>query len=153
MTDKPLQAADDLVVRAARGMNRRRFLRGAGSAALAGAATTAFLSRPSDAGVYPGGHICGPSPYCNHSTRCDGYRCHQTTQTSYRGYGGSTCTGSSGTNCWSACKNGTRYYCCDCCVDNYPGDDVYGRNAARCYGCCCNPSWWQCICHSAVGSC
>ena len=49
--------------------------------------------------------------------------------------------------------------CCDCCVDAYPGNDVYGNTSERCYGCpddagCYNPvAWYKCICHAQVATC
>jgi hypothetical protein len=157
MSEKLLAGADHLVSATARIITRRRFMRNAGAAAFGGAlatATGATWPLKANAGIYPGNHVCGPSQYCP-SNRCDGFHCHQTNRTSYRPYGGSYCSGTSGvTNCWtSPCVRGGKYMCCDCCMDDYPGPDVYGNPSGRCSGCPSSAAWYKCICHSKVASC
>lgn len=158
MTSPPLDRIDNFVASSARALTRRRFMRNSGGVALGAALATSlgprtWMSRASHY-PYPQNHVCGPSPYCNHQTRCEGYRCHQTNRTSYRPYGGSRCSGTAGVeNCWTICFHGDLFYCCDCCVDDYPGANVYGNHPGFCSGCPSSQTWYRCICHQRVRSC
>lgn len=132
-----LRGIDSLVVRAARGLTRRRLLRGASGTALAAALGTTLGPRQSKAYLFSGGHVCGPSPYCNHSLRCDRWYCSGG-NVRWAQYNGSSCSSSSGTNCWSHCDRDTNYIrwiCCDCCVGEYPGKQTTGAEPVRCSGC------------------
>ena len=154
MTRRLLNATDALASNTARGLTRRRLFRGASAAALGAAFATTLGPGRSRAYIYPYGHVCGPSPYCNHSLRCDGWYCSGG-NVRWAQYGGSYCSTSTGTNCWSHCDSDTgwvRYICCDCCVGEWPGLDVNDHNPAPCSGCPAG-NWYRCICHGASGSC
>lgn len=143
-----LDVIDRAVVAGARGMNRRRFLRVTGGAALGVAFSTAFLSKDAAAACqapYNSDRICGPWPYCN-STRCGPTACHNSTRHSGAGYGGNACTGSTA-GCWCVCKSGNLYNCCDCCADEYQGGIAYCCEGGSCgSGQCMNRYWYLCVC-------
>jgi hypothetical protein len=155
---RAIAKVDDFVVDGARLLTRRRLLRNASAAAFGAALTTAFLGRrPYVAYANHVNTICGPSPYCR-QTRCDGYRCHTTDRTRYRAYGGNRCSHTTGVrNCWTTCRNGAKYRCCDCCGDYYTGDQISVQGhprAERCYGCPGTRRWYKCTCRgSSIGSC
>jgi hypothetical protein len=156
--DGVLAPIDRLVERSAFVITRRRFMRNASGAALGVALATSvgggFKTLRSFGGIYFGGtHICGPSQYCDHSTRCDGYQCHQSDRSSYSRYGQAVCSGSGADNCWGVCDtdSGGYYYCCDCCDDYNPGARSDGSAALTCSG--CSSPRWVCICHAQTGSC
>jgi hypothetical protein len=157
--DRILAPIDGLVERSAVVITRRRFVRNVGAAALGAAVATTvgggLKTFKSFGGIYFGGtHICGPSQYCNHTSRCNGYQCHQSSQSSYSRYAQATCSGTAGvTNCWGVCDtdSGGYYFCCDCCDDYNPGARSDGSAALRCSGCA--TTRWVCICHSQTGTC
>jgi hypothetical protein len=135
-------AIDSMVAGSARGVTRRRFLRRAGQAAFGTAVAVAYGSltvRPAEAAV------CGPSPYCNLSTRCySSGACHNTSRTKPRAYSKFYCisSGAGYPNCWYATSPaGNRYRCCDCCADYNTGGNRCSTN--------CGSGFYACICRSA----
>ena len=137
-------ATDQLVVRAATGITRRRFLRNAGSAALGISLGSAyFLSRTRVADAFGScsTHPCGPSPLCVGT--CNGYLCWSCYR---RPYEGSTCASPTTPNCWTeTCTSGTwqgKWNCCDCCCPNQGGNSCSG---------CPNSTYRKCICRKKIG--
>ena len=154
---RAVRKVDEIVVQGARTVTRRRFLRNAGASAFGVAlATTFFGARPYAAHASHVNTICGPSPYCRQS-RCSGYRCHNTDRTRWRAYNGNKCGSSRTKNCWTTCRNGAKYRCCDCCADRYQSDMLSQRGhprGPRCYGCPGSARWYTCICRGqSIGSC
>jgi hypothetical protein len=149
-----LGGIDSFVARVAHGLTRRRLLGAASGTALGVALGTTIGPSRSKAYLFGGGHVCGPSPYCDHSLRCSGWYCSGG-NVRWSPYDGSSCGSNDGKNCWSHCDadtNYVRWICCDCCVGEWPGLKTDGSNPIPCSGC---PSggWYRCVCHGSSGSC
>lgn len=147
-TDDPAKIADRLVHRAAVVLTRRRALRNAGGAALSSTLAAVFLtSRASIAEACTFSTVCGPSPLCSSSLRCDGYNCKVSSTTKWRKHDQFVCGTASDINCWTACSaGGNLWRCCDCAGSNTGGCGEVTTG-------CGSGTWRACICHAVIGSC
>lgn len=138
--------ADRVTETAARQVTRRRLLRNAGGVALGTTMTAAYFglnAKPAAACDYSS--VCGPSPLCP-PTHCSGYNCNTGVSTvKWQKYAQGVCGTSGDQNCWSTCRNGNLWYCCDCCRQN-------ASCGSTCTG-CGSSGWKTCICHDIIGSC
>lgn len=129
---------DRIVVATAHKMNRRRFLRRTGGAALAAAYGTALLHSPP---AWADQIACSNLVALCNGTRCysDG-TCHDTSESRPGGYNHFDCNYKNATaQCWTETHSCT-WRCCDCCVN-------YNTGSGLCNAC---SSYYACICRAQL---